>query len=442
MSNPFAPATRHQLRGRIAIDGPTGAGKTYTALAWATELAGAEGRIAVVDTERGSASLYSDRFTFDVLTWVPPYDPRKLAETIQAAEQAGYDVLVLDSLTHFWKGEGGTMDIVDAAASRQGGNSFAGWKVGTPALRTLIDTMLGCNMHVIATMRSKMEHVLVEDNRGRKVPQKIGMQPEMRADIEYEFTLCIAMDLDHRGTVTKSRCEALADSIIPTGLVHVAEAADVFLNWLHKGAPQVALIDPATRDYLIEWANSLSGEARAEMRALWPVGVPMLRDPSLNETHAERIEALLTQFGAPPKREVADPSAPSADDRPAEAPADPSKPTADEVGDPAIGLADPIPRQAAPEPEHAEGPDPDPQGTDSDIEPGSEFDGPTPTSDKDSIDWGEFAKSLGTTKAQLLRIAREVAEREGMAVPVKIDAVDDALAPLLVAEATGRVAAG
>jgi hypothetical protein len=233
-ANPFKKATKTQLKARVALAGPTGSGKTYTALEWATVLA--DGRpIAVVDTEHGSASLYSDRFEFDVLDWPPPYDPTALSATIRQAVDAGYAVVVIDSLSHFWEGEGGTLDIADAAGQRSGGNSFAGWKVATPALRHLVDTMLAADTHVLATMRSKMEWVLEEDSRGKKVPRKIGMAPVMRQGIEYEFTLVGDMDLEHRMMVSKSRCSSLADAVVQPG--RGAEAAEEFLTWLTSGAP-------------------------------------------------------------------------------------------------------------------------------------------------------------------------------------------------------------
>lgn len=303
----FTPATRHQLRARIAFDGPTGSGKTFTMLAWARQLAGPNGRIAVVDTERRSASLYSDRFQFDTLEWVPPYDPRKLAEVLRAAEAEGYDVIAVDSLTHFWKGEGGTLDIVEAAGRRMGGNSYAGWQTGTPALRTLIDTMLGLDAHFLGTMRSKMEHVLVEDERGKKVPQKIGMQPEMRGDIEYEFTLCVSMDLDHRGTVTKSRCEPLADAMIQPGPLGTEDAATTFLNWLQSGAPEPTPADPDYLAALRAWLNSGTGPERLEVRNTWPVGVPQAFDaPDWTQAQAERLERVIRATLGDPPPEVAD----------------------------------------------------------------------------------------------------------------------------------------
>lgn len=124
-------ATRRQLKARVAFDGPSGSGKTWTSLEWATVLADG-GRILVIDTEHGSASLYSDVFTFEVITWAPPYDPGELADTIREAGAAGFDVIVVDSLSHFWEGEGGTLDIVDAAAQKARGTRSPG---GRPAPR-------------------------------------------------------------------------------------------------------------------------------------------------------------------------------------------------------------------------------------------------------------------------------------------------------------------
>ncbi len=265
-ANPFTRAAKHQLKARIAFAGPTGSGKTYTALEWATILAdGAP--IAVVDTEHGSASLYADMFDFDVLTWAPPYDPGRLADTITAAEKAGYAVCVLDSMSHFWEGEGGTLDIADAAGQRSGGNSFAGWKVATPQLRHLIDVMLGCDMHVIGTMRSKMEYVLEEDSRGKKVPKKVGMAPVMRQGVEYEFTMCGDIDLEHRLLFTKSRCSALADVMVQPG--RAADAAQTFRDWLQSGVPaaprvQTVPVAEAKRELL-----AAVGGVRPAAKVLW-----------------------------------------------------------------------------------------------------------------------------------------------------------------------------
>lgn len=290
-ANPFQKATRAQLKARVAFAGPTGSGKTWTALEWATVLAGDTGRIAVVDTERGSAALYADRFDFDVLAFDPPYDPGRLADILKAAETHGYAVVVVDSLSHFWEGEGGTRDIVDAAAERAKGNTFAGWKVGTPALRHLIDTMLGLDAHFLATMRSKMEYVLETDSRGKQVPKKVGLAPVMRAGVEYEFTLVGDIDLEHRIIITKSRCDRLADELVQPG--RADEAAKVFAGWLGEGEP---LATKAEVDALVARMNALPEHTRKECKAAFvaEVGSPQ----SLRQAQLAAADALVARFEA------------------------------------------------------------------------------------------------------------------------------------------------
>jgi KaiC/GvpD/RAD55 family RecA-like ATPase len=121
---------------RLAIAGPSGSGKTYSALLIARGLVGPEGRIAVIDTERGSASLYADLTPFDVAELAPPFTPERYVEAIRAAEKAGYDAIVIDSLSHAWAGPGGILDLHDAAAAKEK-NAFAAWRLVTPSITTL-----------------------------------------------------------------------------------------------------------------------------------------------------------------------------------------------------------------------------------------------------------------------------------------------------------------
>lgn len=252
----FAPAVKEQLRARVAIDGPTGSGKTWTALQWARVLAGPDGPIGVVDTENRSAAYYAPApgvdvqrvnywdapYDFGHLPTTPPYDPRELRNLIAAAgRELGPDgVLVIDSLTHYWNGEGGTLDVVDHASSRSG-NSFAGWKEGTPAQRGMLDAIIHADCHVIVTMRSKMEYVLEQVERGSKtiqVPKKVGMAPEQRAGVEYEFTVVVDMDTEHRLVVSKSRCDVIADTVVTAGRSH--EPALAFAEWLGTGVERIS----------------------------------------------------------------------------------------------------------------------------------------------------------------------------------------------------------
>lgn len=257
----FQKATKRNIKARVAFDGPSGSGKTWTALEWATVMGK---RIALIDTERSSAGLYSDRFDFDTADFAPPYDPARLVKMVKAAETEGYEVIVIDSLSHFWEGEGGVLDIVDSAGQRAQGNSFAGWKVGTPALRHLVDTMLGLDAHLIVTMRSKMEYVLEEDSRGKKVPRKVGMAPVMRAGVEYEFTLVGDIDLEHRVVISKSRCHLLADEVLQPG--RAAEGAVAFKGWLESGE---SIAQRSDIDALTARMNALPEEARRRCKQMF-----------------------------------------------------------------------------------------------------------------------------------------------------------------------------
>lgn len=226
----FKKAVKHESKLRLAIAGPSGSGKTYTSLAIGTAL----GRVAVVDTESGSASKYADLFDFDVMEIDAPFHPNKYIEAIKGAVQAGYDVVILDSLSHAWFAEGGVLSIVDAAAARsRSGNSYTAWKEGTPVHNSLITAILTAKIHVIGTMRSKTEYVMTINDKGKQTPQKMGMAPVQRDGMEYEFDVMIDMDINNRGVVTKTRCSALTGAVIDKP---GADVAQILKDWL-SGEP-------------------------------------------------------------------------------------------------------------------------------------------------------------------------------------------------------------
>ena len=252
----FAPASKSQRKARIALAGPTGSGKTYTGLTLATNLAD---RVAVIDTERGSASLYSgtDGFTFDVLE-MNTYDPRDLVGALGAAGAAGYGAVVIDSLSHFWEGTGGMLEQVDNAAKRAGGNSFGGWKEARPMERAMIDALLAYPGHVIVTMRTKTEYVVEEDSRGRKVPRKVGLKPVQRDGIEYEFDIVGDLDVENTLVITKTRLSSLAGEVLrrPDELL-----AKRILAWLDDGKQL-----PTVPEYL---ERAIQAETADELRSLF-----------------------------------------------------------------------------------------------------------------------------------------------------------------------------
>ena len=279
----FAPATKKRAKLRLALSGPSGSGKTWSALRLASGLGG---KIAVIDTERGSASLYSDAFRFDVCEIEPPYTPERYIEAIHTAEAAGYDVLVIDSLSHAWAGEGGILESVDARQS-QGGNKFVAWGPATKSQNALINAILGSRCHLIATLRAKQEYAMEQDARGKQVIKKLGMAPVQRDGVEYEFGVVLDLTMDHRaGVVTagKDRTRLFAGKE-PAELTE--EHGHALSAWLNSGEAEkprevtaedvracigVALktggwTTDQVRDALSRWSAKTAADVPAESRA-------------------------------------------------------------------------------------------------------------------------------------------------------------------------------
>ena len=231
----FKKAVKNDAKLRLGISGPSGSGKTFTALSIATNLT--DKPVALVDTEHGSASKYADIFNFDVMEMSAPFHPDKYAEAIRDAAQAGYGVIILDSLTHAWKGEGGILELVTEIAKRKyGGNSYAAWNDATPIQKRMIEAIVSAPIHVIATMRSKMDYIQEKDERGKSVIRKVGMAPEQRDDMPYEFDVMLDMNVDNEANVSKTRCPDLTGRLIAKPGKQVAE---VLRKWL-SGNPAPA----------------------------------------------------------------------------------------------------------------------------------------------------------------------------------------------------------
>ncbi len=235
----FKPAQRAQAKMRLALAGPSGSGKTYSALLIARGLVGPEGKIAVIDTERGSASLYAHLTPFDVAELEPPFTPDKYIQAIRDAERAGYSAVVIDSLSHAWAGPGGILDLHDAAAAKEK-SSFAAWRHVTPKHNELVDAMLQAKAHVIATMRSKQEYAQVEEGSRKKVV-KLGLAPVQRDGMEYEFTVFLDLDASHNAVASKDRT-SLFDGLVfrPS-----EETGRKLAEWLSGAAPASVAPAPA-----------------------------------------------------------------------------------------------------------------------------------------------------------------------------------------------------
>lgn len=265
----FKKATKEKVKLRLALLGPAGSGKTYGALSLAE---GIGKKIAVLDTENGTASLYSDRFDFQTLTMNPPYTVAKYIAGIDAAEAAGFDVLIIDSLSHAWAGEGGLLDKKTALDSR-GGNSFTNWASITKEHEQLKTRILHPKLHLITTLRVKTEYVLEANDKGRQVPKKVGLAPVQREGLEYEFDVVFEVAMDHSVVATKDRT-----SLFDNRILKLSKDLGVELSgWLSKGtlAPaantakkEVDLNDPVAiaklSRYIVQFGES-SGKSLAEI---------------------------------------------------------------------------------------------------------------------------------------------------------------------------------
>jgi hypothetical protein len=231
-------ATRRKAKLRLALLGPSGSGKTMSALRLAF---GIGGKVGIIDTENGSADLYAEIGDYDVITLDKPYSVNKYRDAIHAFEDAGYDTIIVDSLSHAWSGAGGLLDKQGQLAARPGANSYAAWREITPEHNALVEALLSSPSHIITTMRVKQEYVLEENDRGKKVPRKVGLQPVQRDGMEYEFTCVMDVDIDHKATATKDRTTLFVD-----WRDTISEATGRLLkDWLESGADPFSVADQA-----------------------------------------------------------------------------------------------------------------------------------------------------------------------------------------------------
>lgn len=218
-------AERRKAKLRLGISGASGSGKTWSALEIAT---GIGGKIGLIDTESGRAELYGNDFDYDVIRLDAPYSPDRYMSAIGAFEEAGYDTIIIDSMSHAWSGEGGVLSIVE----RAGGNTFSnGWKTATPKQNSLIDKIINCKSHVIVTLRVKTEYVVEKDDRGKSIPKKVGLSPVQRDNLEYEFMMFMNMSQDHLAHVSKDNTKLYDQEYIKPS----KDMGKKLLEWLNEG---------------------------------------------------------------------------------------------------------------------------------------------------------------------------------------------------------------
>lgn len=263
----FVKATKKKAKLRLAIVGPSGSGKTYSALAIGCGLGS---KVAVIDSEGTSAQLYGDKFEFDTDT-LEKFSPVDYINKIKEAEQAGYEVIVIDSLSHEWFGTDGALDLVNKESIKaKGGNSYFAWRNVTPLHNQLINTIIQSKAHIIATMRTKEAYV-VDDNSGKKVPKKIGLEAIQRDGIAFEFTIVGDMDLEHNLIITKTRMSEIDGAVVNRPGKAFAET---LLKWLDSGVDAPKVETPVAKP-------KLTVAPKPEVVESEPVDEPVIEEPTL-----------------------------------------------------------------------------------------------------------------------------------------------------------------
>lgn len=227
-------AERKKAKLRLGIAGPSGAGKTFSALKLAFGLGG---KVGLIDTEHGSGDLYAHLGEYDIINIEAPYTVQKYRDAIKAFEDAGYGVIIIDSLSHAWAGDGGLLDKQGKIADRTG-NSYTAWRQVTPDHNALVEDLLNSPCHIIATLRAKQEYVQEKDDKGKTVVRKLGLAPVMRDGIEYEFTVFMDVDQGHNASASKDRTTLFDGQVFRIG----EETGKLLLKWLDEGV-EVKRID-------------------------------------------------------------------------------------------------------------------------------------------------------------------------------------------------------
>ena len=219
-------AERKKAKIKLGLQGPSGSGKTFSALLLAYGLTEDWSKIVVIDTENHSASLYAHLGEYNVLHLQAPFSPEKYIDAIRHCITAGVEVIIIDSISHEWEGNGGILET----HSQMTGNSFTAWAKLTPRHNAFVQEILQSPVHILATIRAKQDYVLVDKN-GKMVPEKVGLKGITREGMDYEFTIVFDLDIKHNATANKDRTSLFIDK------------------------PEIR-IDTSTGKIILEWCNS------------------------------------------------------------------------------------------------------------------------------------------------------------------------------------------
>lgn len=257
-------ATRKQVKLKVGFSGASGFGKTYSALLMAYGVTGDWSKIAVIDTENGSADLYANLGEYNTLTLAPPFSPERYIEAINQCEAAGIELIIIDSITHEWEGEGGCLDIQEKLGGR-----YQDWAKVTPRHKAFINAILQSPCHVFTTVRRKQDYEMNKDDKGRTTVQKVGTKEVTREGFEYEITLNFEFVNDnHMVKASKDRTGLFMNK---PEFVITPETGKQLMQWANDGVDEVK--------YTIDSINA--AKSRAELTTIWNNNTHLQSNPTI-----------------------------------------------------------------------------------------------------------------------------------------------------------------
>lgn len=293
-SSGLRKATRQKAKIRLGLSAVAGGGKTMSAILIAKGLAkGDLSKVALIDTENGSGDLYAHIGPYNVLPLSAPFTPESYIKAIKDCEDAGMEVIIIDSITHEWDGKGGCLEIQSDLGGR-----YQDWKSVTPRHQAFINAILQSKCHIITTVRRKQDYDMTKTEGGKTVVAKVGLKEVTREGFEYEVTTNLELDQRHNASASKDR----------TGLfmghppfVPSEETGKKILDWCESGADVIAPL-PATETNEATIAFSLNKlEESKDLKDLkfnWAsIDAEVKKDPRVN-LKKEQMKTKLTPVKA------------------------------------------------------------------------------------------------------------------------------------------------
>lgn len=254
----FQKAKKEKIFLKILLAGASGSGKSFSALRLATGIVNKTGgRIAAIDTEAGRIRYYANEFDFDDLQLTEPYTPEKYIDAITQAVEGGYDVLIIDSITHEWN------YILDQVDKIPGTNTYTKWGKLTPRHNKFTEKIIQSPINIIATVRGKDAYVLEQDKNGKQIPKKVGLGYTQRDGLEYEYTVTFNVDqANHVASAQKDNTHLFENKYE----ILTEKDGEALYDWANTGEEFAFNINKAQND-IIKLATELGGSKDAEVKA-------------------------------------------------------------------------------------------------------------------------------------------------------------------------------